>query len=56
MQSTLVITMVLLKSILKNTLDKGEDVILEIEIQGALKIKEKLDETVFIFIMPPSYE
>ena len=35
-------------------MDKGEDVILEIEIQGALKIKEKLDETVFIFIMPPT--
>lgn len=42
------------KKYIKEHLDKGEDVILEIEIQGALKIKEKLDETVFIFIMPPS--
>ena len=42
------------KKYIKGHLDKGEDVILEIEIQGALKIKEKLDETIFIFIMPPS--
>lgn len=42
------------KKYIKEHLDKGEDVILEIEIQGALKIKEKLDETVFIFIMPPT--
>lgn len=44
------------KKYIKEHLDKGEDVILEIEIQGALKIKEKLDETVFIFIMPPSMQ
>ncbi len=44
------------KKYIKEHLDNGEDVILEIEIQGALKIKEKLDETVFIFIMPPSME
>ena len=42
------------KKYIKEHLDNGEDVILEIEIQGALKIKEKLDETIFIFIMPPS--
>lgn len=35
-------------------LDKGIDVILVIEIQGAMKIKEILPETLFIFIMPPS--
>ena len=32
----------------------GKDVILEIEIQGAMKIKEKYPETVLLFIMPPS--
>lgn len=42
------------KKYIKEHLDNGEDVILEIEIQGALKIKEKLEETIFIFIMPPS--
>ncbi len=42
------------KNIIKEKLDNGIDVILVIEIQGALKIKEKLKETVFIFILPPS--
>ena len=35
-------------------LNNGEDVILVIEIQGALKIKELLPDTLFIFILPPS--
>ncbi len=35
-------------------LDKGYDVILVIEIQGAQKIKELVPEALFIFIMPPS--
>lgn len=37
-------------------LNDGYDVILEIDIQGALKIKEKFPEAVFIFILPPSME
>ncbi len=37
-------------------LDKGIDVILIIEIQGALQIKELIPEALFIFIMPPSME
>ena len=32
----------------------GEDIILEIDIQGALKVKEQMPEGIFIFIMPPS--
>ncbi|HIT89150.1 MAG TPA: guanylate kinase [Candidatus Merdenecus merdavium] len=32
----------------------GKDVILEIEIQGALKIKEKFPDTLLLFIAPPS--
>ena len=35
-------------------LEKGKDVILEIEIQGALKVKEMFPDTVLLFIMPPS--
>lgn len=35
-------------------LDEGYDVILEIEMQGALKVKEKFPETALIFITPPS--
>lgn len=35
-------------------LNNGIDVILIIEVQGALKIKHKLPEAIFIFIMPPT--
>lgn len=38
----------------KKTLNEGKDVILEIEIQGALEIKDKFEGTVMVFIMPPS--
>lgn len=44
------------KKYIQQHLNNGEDVILEIEIQGALKIKEKINDAVFIFIMPPSME
>ena len=37
-------------------LDQGIDVILEIDIQGALSIQNKINDAVFIFIMPPSME
>ncbi len=35
-------------------LDAGKDVILEIEVKGAMKIMEKCPEALFIFILPPS--
>ena len=34
----------------------GKDVILEIEIQGALQVKERFPQGVFIFIVPPSID
>ena len=34
----------------------GRDVILEIEIQGALKIKEQFPQTLLLFVTPPSAE
>lgn len=37
-------------------LEKGQDVILEIEMQGAKQIKEVYPEGVFIFVLPPSLE
>ena len=44
----------------KKNIDKllkdGIDVILEIDIEGARKVKEKCPNAVFIFIMPPSME
>jgi guanylate kinase len=37
-------------------LDAGNDVVLDIDTQGALKIKKKYDKGVYIFILPPSME
>lgn len=37
-------------------LNKGNDVFLEIEVQGALQVKENFPEGVFIFLFPPSLE
>lgn len=34
--------------------EAGKDVLLEIEIQGALKVKEKFPDTLLIFVTPPS--
>lgn len=42
-----------LKSEVLERLNKGNDVVLVIDIEGALKIKEKFTDAIFIFIMPP---
>ena len=44
------------KSFVEKTLAKGIDLILEIEVQGAKQVKDKMNEAVSIFIMPPSIE
>ena len=38
----------------RERLDEGYDVILEIEIQGAMQIKKKFPDTLLLFVMPPS--
>ena len=38
----------------ENMLDSGNDVILEIDIEGARQINEKRSDAIFIFILPPS--
>lgn len=42
------------RNFVEQTLNRGKDVILEIEVQGALKVKQKFPEGVFIFLVPPS--
>lgn len=42
------------RAYVEEQLEQGKDVILEIEIQGALKIKEKYPESLLLFVMPPS--
>lgn len=41
-------------SYVEEMMARGKDVILEIEIQGALKVKEKYPEAVLIFVVPPA--
>lgn len=42
------------RAYVEEQLERGRDVILEIEIQGALKVKEKFPETLLLFVTPPS--
>ncbi len=44
------------KKSVKQALDKGQDVIVKVDIQGAATIKKILPQAVFIFLMPPSIE
>ena len=43
-------------AVIREKLDQGIDVILEIEIQGAAKVREKMPEAVSLFLVPPSFE
>lgn len=42
------------KDIVEEKLNNGINVILEIEVQGAFKVKEQMNDAVMIFIVPPS--
>lgn len=42
------------RAYVEEQLAAGRDVILEIEIQGALKVKEKFPETLLLFVTPPN--
>lgn len=44
------------RKFVEDKLNAGIDVILEIEIQGALQIKEQYKDAVLLFVMPPSAE
>lgn len=43
-------------SFVSKQLDEGKDVLLEIDVQGALKAKKVFPEGVYIFLLPPSME
>lgn len=43
------------RAYVQEQLKAGRDVILEIEIQGALKIKKKFPDAVLLFVSPPSF-
>ena len=44
------------KRFVDEAMDRDEDVILDIEVQGAMQVSEKRPETIRIFIAPPSWE
>lgn len=44
------------RKFLQESIEKGKDVILEIDVQGGKKIKKAYPDGVFIFILPPSLE
>ena len=44
------------KKFIKQCLDEGKNVILEIDTKGALQVKKQMPEAVLIFIAPPSLE
>lgn len=44
------------KAEIEKKLSEGKDIILEIEVQGAMKVKEACPEAVLVFNMPPSKE
>lgn len=42
--------------VIEEKLEEGIDVLLDIEVQGAAKVKERCPDAVLIFIIPPSFE
>lgn len=40
----------------RDTMDAGKDVFLEIEVQGARQVRKKFPEALFIFLAPPTLE
>ncbi|MDO3409372.1 guanylate kinase [Saccharibacillus sp. CPCC 101409] len=44
------------RDFVEQTIEAGNDIILEIEVQGALKVKETFPDGVFIFLTPPSID
>ncbi len=41
---------------IEEQLSQGVDVLLDIEVQGAAKVRERCPDALFIFIIPPSFE
>ena len=44
------------RSYVMSLLEQGKNVLLEIEVQGAMQVRERMSESVSIFILPPSFE
>ncbi len=44
------------KKYIEDSINEGFDVLLEIEVEGAARIKEKYPDSVLIFMLPPSFD
>ncbi len=44
------------QKVIEDTLEAGVDVLLDIEVQGAAKVRTRCPDGIFIFIAPPSFE
>jgi guanylate kinase len=44
------------RKFVEETLAQGRDILLEIEVQGAMQVKRRFPQGVFIFLVPPSME
>lgn len=44
------------RQFVEEQMDNGKDVLLEIEVQGALQVKEKFPQGIFLFLAPPDLE
>ncbi|MBQ0078759.1 MAG: guanylate kinase [Eubacterium sp.] len=42
------------KKAVNDWMESGQDVLLEIDVQGAIQVKEKFPEAILLFILPPS--
>ncbi|SEN16286.1 guanylate kinase [Lihuaxuella thermophila] len=40
----------------EETLKEGKDILLEIEVQGALQVKQRFPDGIFVFLLPPTME
>ena len=45
-----------LREDVERELERGNHVVLEIDVQGALQVKEKMPDSIMVFLMPPSLE
>lgn len=44
------------RAAVEESLEKGENVVVEIDVQGGMQVAEKMPESVRIFVMPPTME
>lgn len=40
----------------RQALEEGQDVLLDIDVQGAFQVREKMPEALLVFLLPPSFE